>query len=201
MVYSQCCFNSVPCNHWRCKNSLDICPHLVSSTFVDDCLHESSHNYKWPTSICNPIHMGRRRLFADPDCLPTAVWKSLWSSGAEGLLLLILIWLTITLSLLRKEYSLFQHGHFRLGLCFMRSCSGQSQLFTRRSLLKSNIVDKLAYCSSSPSRNWRRRHCQRCMGHNCRNCRSQTTCKVVSSTQYNLELLGYCWTPSWRSLQ
>ena len=58
----------------------------VSSIFIDNCLHESSNNCQWPTRISSSIHMGRRCVYADPDCLPTPVWKSLWPSGTEGLL-------------------------------------------------------------------------------------------------------------------
>jgi hypothetical protein len=91
MAYSQGCFNSVPCNHWCCEKHQLFSYLFVSSIFVDNCLHESSNNCQRPTRICNSVYVGRRRIYANPDCFPTLVWKSLWSSGTKGLLLLTLI--------------------------------------------------------------------------------------------------------------
>ena len=49
----------------------------VSSIVIDNCLHESSNNCQRSTRISSSIHMGRRCVYADPDCLPTPVWKGL----------------------------------------------------------------------------------------------------------------------------
>ena len=93
----QCCFNSIPCNYWCCEE-YQIFPMFLShpSSFIDNCLHESSNNCQRPARISSSIHMGRRCVYADPDRLPTPVWKGLWPSGTEGLLLLFLYMVTIT---------------------------------------------------------------------------------------------------------
>ena len=87
---------------------------FVSSIFIDNCLHESSNNCQWPTRISSSIHMGRRFVYADPDCLSTPVWKSLWLSGTKGLLVLLLLYMVIIiLSLQNVLY--FSLAIFALG--------------------------------------------------------------------------------------
>lgn len=88
----------------------------VSSIFIDNCLHESSNNCQWPTRISSSIHMGRRCVYADPDCLPTPVWKSLWSSGTEGLLpLFFYIWWQSQLFFRLQNVLYFSMTIFALG--------------------------------------------------------------------------------------
>ena len=146
--------------------------------------------------------MGRRRVYAHPDCLPAPVWKSVWPSGTEGLLLLIVLCSTIPFSLLCyiQNVLYFSMAIFSLGsaLCGAAQVSRPS---SSGRLINQNIVDKLAHCSASPCWHWGRRYCQRCMGHNCRNCWGPETCHLVSSTECNVELLSHRWTPSGRCLQ